>query len=117
MEPTERLFDETMLGSLKDSLDAAQLQEMMQGMYDMADDLLANINKALDEKNADDVAAHAHGLRGMTANFGFTALADLAGELEQAGKNGAGIDRLKTLAAPLRDCYKNTRAQIENWMK
>lgn len=111
------LFDSSMLASLKGNLTPAQFEEMMKGMYDMAEDLLKKIDQAVNEGALKDAAAHAHGLRGMTSNFGFKTLAEEAGKLENAAKQEEPVESLQKLSAPLAQIFSDTRTAIDAWIK
>lgn len=112
-----RLFDPEMLGSLKDSLGKAQMDDMMQGLYEKTEELIADAEKAAAEGDVAALGARGHDIKGMTANFGMTAISDVAGRLERQAKEQFPIDTLADIVTKLRPTYNDTRAQIDAFMQ
>lgn len=112
-----RLFDPDMLGSLKSSLGPAQMDDMMKGLYEKTEELIADAEKAAGEGDIAGLAARGHDIKGMTANFGMTAIADVAGRLERQAKEKFPLDTLSDIAFKLRPVYNDTRAQLDAFMK
>lgn len=117
MPEGQLLFDPEMLGSLKDSLGKAQMDEMMQGLYDKTQELIAEAEKAAADGDVTGLAARGHDIKGMTANFGMTAISDIAGRLERQAKEQFPIDTLAEIVAKLRPAYNDTRAQLDAFMQ
>ncbi len=111
------LFDPDMLGSLKDSLGKAQMDEMMQGLYEKTEELITDAEKAAAEGDVAALGARGHDIKGMTANFGMTAISDIAGRLERQAKEKFPMDTLADIVAKLRPAYSDTRAQIDAFMQ
>ncbi|MDY0008438.1 MAG: ATP-binding protein [Bdellovibrionales bacterium] len=112
-----RLFDPEMLGSLKSSLGKAQMDEMMQGLYDKTEELITDAEKAAAEGDIAGLGTRGHDIKGMTANFGMTAISDIAGRLERQAKEQFPLDTLADIVARLRPVYADTRAQLDAFMK
>lgn len=112
-----RLFDPDMLGSLKSSLGKAQMDEMMQGLYDKTEELIADAEKAAAEGDIAALAARGHDIKGMTSNFGMTAISDIAGRLERQAKEKFPLETLADIVTKLRPVYKDTRAQLDAFMQ
>lgn len=112
-----RLFDPDMLGSLKDSLGKAQMDEMMQGLYEKTEELIVDAEKAAAEGDVAALGARGHDIKGMTANFGMTAISDIAGRLERQAKEKFPLDTLVEIVEKLRPTYSDTRKQIDAFMQ
>ncbi len=112
-----RLFDPDMLGSLKDSLGKAQMDEMMQGLYEKTEELIVDAEKAAAEGDVAALGARGHDIKGMTANFGMTAISDIAGRLERQAKEKFPLDTLIEIVEKLRPTYSDTRKQIDIFMQ
>lgn len=112
-----RLFDPDMLGSLKSSLGKAQMDEMMQGLYDKTEELIADAEKAAADGDIAALAARGHDIKGMTSNFGMTAISDIAGRLERQAKEKFPLETLADIVTKLRPVYKDTRAQLDAFMQ
>ena len=111
------LLDITLLGGLRDSLGATALADMMKDLWEKADELIASAQRALNEKNAKDIGGRAHDIKGMTANFGITALSDIASKLERLAKDGAPMEQLEPLIARLRPVYEKSLSEFTNWLR
>lgn len=112
-----RLFDPDMLGSLKSSLGKAQMDEMMQGLYEKTEELIADAEKAAAEGDITGLGSRGHDIKGMTANFGMTAISEVAGRLERQAKENFPLDTLAEIVAKLRPVYNDTRAQLDAFMQ
>ncbi len=114
---TQKFFNAEMLKSLKDSLGKDQMFEMMDGLYQKTEELITAAEAALQEGDIKALATRGHDIKGMTANFGLTALSELAGRIERQGKENFGIDVLAPLVQGLRPAYYDTRSVLEKWIK
>jgi len=112
-----RLFDPDMLGSLKSSLGKAQMDEMMQGLYEKTEELIADAEKAAAEGDIAGLGTRGHDIKGMTANFGMTAISDIAGRLERQAKENFPLETLADIVAKLRPIYQDTRLQLDAFMQ
>jgi HPt (histidine-containing phosphotransfer) domain-containing protein len=114
--PKEGLFDPEILGSLK-GLGKQQFDELMTGFYDKTDSLIATAEKAIETKSVKALTACGHDLAGMTSNFGFTMLGDIARKINRLGRDNASAGALEPLVAQLRPAYTESRAAAEAWLK
>ncbi|MDF3025455.1 MAG: hypothetical protein K0R10_2816, partial [Alphaproteobacteria bacterium] len=58
-----------------------------------------------------------HDIKGMTSNFGLTAISDLGARLERQAKENFAIDILADIVKKMRPTYYDTRSIVEKWMK
>jgi len=112
-----QLFDPEMLGSLKSSLGKAQMDEMMQGLYEKTEELIADAEKAAAEGDIAGLGSRGHDIKGMTSNFGMTAISDLAGRLERQAKEKFPLETLAEIVVKLRPVYQDTRLQLDVFMQ
>jgi HPt (histidine-containing phosphotransfer) domain-containing protein len=87
---TEHAYDAPLdlnnLAMLKDLI-GDELKPILRGFETQIPLLMRQIEQALEEREAADLILHAHTLKGSSANVGARPLADVAAQLEQAGKN------------------------------
>jgi len=112
-----KLFDPDMLGSLKSSLGKAQMDEMMQGLYEKTEELITDAEKAAAEGDIAGLGSRGHDIKGMTANFGMTAISDIAGRLERQAKENFPLETLAEIVTKLRSVYQDTRLQLDVFMQ
>lgn len=113
----QKLFSTEVLGGLKSSLGKDQMDEMMDGLYQKTEELIAGAEKAAQEKDIKALQGFGHDVKGMTSNFGMTALADLGARLERQSKENFSIDILTDIVTKMRPTYYDTRSIVEKWMK
>jgi signal transduction histidine kinase/DNA-binding NarL/FixJ family response regulator len=116
-KPQAALFDSEILGSLKNGLGADQLADLMKGFYEKTDSLLFTAEKSLETRSVKALTACGHDLAGMSSNFGFTALGDVARKINRLGRDEASINAMAPLVAQLRPLYNESRAVVDAWMK
>jgi signal transduction histidine kinase/DNA-binding NarL/FixJ family response regulator/HPt (histidine-containing phosphotransfer) domain-containing protein len=114
--PREGLFDPEILGSLK-SLGKQQFDELMTGFYEKTESLIATAEKSIETKSVKALTATGHDLAGMTSNFGFNALGDIARKINRLGRDNASAQALEPLVPQLRTTYAESRAAAEAWLK
>ena len=110
-------FSTDMIDSLKSSLGAAQMDDMMQSLYQKTDELITALEKAVKEKDIVAIATRGHDIKGMTANFGLTHTSDIAGQIEKQAKQKGDIQALAALAEKLRPSYEQTRIYLDQFLK
>lgn len=115
--PVPDLFDKEMLGTLKDSLGVDVLDEMMQDLYNKADELIDEIEKAFADGNYTDLRARAHDLKGMASNFGLTGVSELAAPIESGAREEKPLADLEKSVTKLRPTYKALRKDLKDWFK
>jgi signal transduction histidine kinase/CheY-like chemotaxis protein/HPt (histidine-containing phosphotransfer) domain-containing protein len=82
------LLDDAIFGSLKNSLDSAQLNEMLAGVFAHNRAVLPNLQAAFNEEDTETLRGAAHELKGMNGNFGLKAVATAAGAIEKGCRSG-----------------------------
>lgn len=109
----KKLINPEAIKTLKSSLDKKQMDEMMRGLYEKTEELIAAAEKAARDGSMTDLSQRGHDIKGMTANFGMTALSDLAGRLERQSKEGFSIETLSRIVQQMRPTYEGTREALE----
>jgi len=82
------LFDESLLGSLRQSLGEAQLNEMMDGVFAHNKTVLPTLQTAFNDGDKETLRGCAHELKGMNGNFGLKAISDISAMIETACRAG-----------------------------
>lgn len=93
-----KIFDENTLGTLKESLPADQLQELINGLLEKTDEILDQLQTAVANQDIAEIGARAHELKGMAGNFGLVEISAIAGSAEKIAKTNStdGLDDLLT---------------------
>lgn len=117
MNKARQYFDPDMLGSLKDSLGPDQMDEMMVGLYEKTEELITAAEQAVTDNDVAALVHRGHDIKGMTSNFGMTAVSDLAGRLERQAKENFPMDTLSEIVRQLRPAYNETRSMLDGFMK
>lgn len=110
------VFDENLLGSLRKTLGAQQLNELLDGLLIKTDEIVASIANAIRDANVSELSARTHELKGMAGNFGLVEISGLASKIEKAAKS-AQTDAIGAFAAELPAAVARGRAAIESWKK
>ena len=113
----QRLFSADMLGGLKASLGNDAMNEMMDGLYQKTEELIAAAEKAVEDKDMKGLIGRGHDIKGMTSNFGLTGLSDLGARLERQAKENFPLEALSEIVKKLRPTYYDTRSIVDKWMK
>lgn len=113
----QKLFSPDILGSLKSSLGKDQMDEMMDGLYQKTEELIAGAEKAIQDKDVKGLVGFGHDIKGMTSNFGMSGLSDLGARLERQAKEDFAIDVLADIVKKLRPTYYDSRSIVEKFMK
>lgn len=108
------VFDRAMLDPLKATMRPDELQEMIGGLLDKAEELVLALDVAANTHDRAAVTARAHELKGMAGNFGLNALSKVAGDLETESKNGHAD--LSALIGQVPDAYRRAKAEIIHWL-
>ena len=116
VKPREGLFDAETLDSLR-TLGKEQFDDLMKGFYDKAEAIIGMTEKAAADKNIKSLTACGHDLAGMTLNFGFTVLGEIARKINGMGRGNAALEALEPLVGQLRAVYVESRAAAEAWVK
>ena len=116
-EQSRKYYNPDMIGSLKSSLGPAQMDDMMQSLYQKSEELIAALEKAIAAGDLAAISTRGHDIKGMTSNFGLTALSDLAGRLERQAKEKVAVSALAEIAAQLRPTYEETKRYVDEFLK
>jgi CheY-like chemotaxis protein len=112
------LFDEPMLAGLKDAMGFDQLNELMQPLFEKNDELVADLQKALEDENWLVVKERGHEMKGMNGNFGLIKLQDLGGKLEAMAREDVTDKGAYAVVINQLPKYKDeSREVLESWMR
>lgn len=109
------VFDRAMLDPLKGGMKPDQLQELIDGLLDKAEEIVLALDVAVNTQDRATVTARAHELKGMAGNFGLTELSKAAEVLERTAKNDDAAD-LGPIVKNIPGAYKRARVAINEWM-
>lgn len=101
------------LEGLWSNLGRGQIEPLMDGFLQTAESLLSQME---DETHAKPMQDRAHELKGMAGNFSFKKLAEDAGKIEQAAKNG-DMDTVSKTLKPLNQTYWHSKTAFDIWIK
>lgn len=113
-ESEKPVFDKAMLQTLKDSLPADQIKELLDGLFVKADEIFEDLEKAAEKKDFKEIIARAHELKGMTGNFGLSKLSAQAAAIEKLAREEEDADYV-TLSKELVKSNKEAKEAIDNW--
>lgn len=108
-------LDESILSSLRSGLSIIQIQEILVGFYEKANELIADIGNAYIEKNEVALHARAHELKGMAGNFGFSELSRMCAVIEKAAKT-KDFEGARVPIENLGECYAMARNRLNLWL-
>jgi len=114
---TENLFSDENLVSLKQGLGAEQLKDLMKDLYEKTESLIAKAEEAAQKKDVQTLISCGHDIMGMTANFGFIALSEVAKQMNRQARENALPAALVPVVARLRPVYEETRKVVEAWIQ
>lgn len=109
-------FDEIMLTSLNDSVGAAQLKELMAGLYEKTEEILTALREALNNDDAEELYARAHELKGMAGNFGMKDISSIAAQIEKLGRNKK-LGDIGPLLDKLPNEYEESKSALDGWLE
>lgn len=107
-------LDTETLESLKKHLDVDKIIEMLNDVFVKTDEMIADLKQAIDTNDMETVQAKCHDLKGMTGNFGLTALSELARDIEQKAKSQPSII-ITSLVDDLIDTKKRAEKALSEW--
>lgn len=113
----EALLNTDFLASLKGSMGASGVGDLMKDLYDKTESLITEIETAIRNNDIKAVIGRSHDIRGMTANFGLTALSAVATKLEKDAKENMPMGILSRQAENLRPVYAQSRKAVESWLQ
>ncbi|MCM2343965.1 MAG: ATP-binding protein [Alphaproteobacteria bacterium] len=109
-------FERAMLDPLKSAMKKDDLQEMIDGLLDKAEEIVLALDVAVNGHDSISIVARAHELKGMAGNFGLTELSKIAELMERDVK----ADPQANVAGYMKDispAYKRARTEIITWMQ
>lgn len=109
------VFDAPMLESLRDSLGAEQMKELIDGLLEKTDEILDTMKDAYLAQDMDSLKSRGHELKGMTANFGLIEVAEVSSDIEQAAKDN-NMDAIHAPYKNLPDAVENAREILGKWL-
>lgn len=109
------VFNPANMDSLKSHLSEKDIKDMLDDLLKKTDEIIAGMNKALEDQNADEILAKGHELKGMAGNFGLEELSHQAGEIEEKAKSQP-IIILTGLVTPLPEMKKKAQAELNEWL-
>ena len=104
-------YDGKVLDNLKANTSADGFQDMIESVFDETDRLLTALQEALSGSDWEGLRARAHELKGMSANFGMTRIAEIAGGIEKALRREESLDFDNELNT-LREAASATREAV-----
>lgn len=108
------VFDTAMLGPLKGVMKPEELQEMIDGLLEKAEEIVLALDVAGNSNERATITARAHELKGMAGNFGLSELSHIAGDLEKSSKDDSAD--ITPYMKDIPQVYKRARAAIIEWM-
>ena len=102
-------LDIEIIGGLYTMLGREKLSELLDGYFTHTEQII----DALNTEEGEEIYARAHELKGMSANYGFTALSIAAREIEDAVQAKTPQDEL---IKKLPDTYRRARNSIDEWL-
>lgn len=109
------VFNPDMLQSLKDTIGASSLSDLLHDLIVKTEEILAAMSLAAEQNDLASLAARAHELKGMAGNFGLVEISSLAAQAEKKAKT-AETDGLDTLIQTLPDANLRAQAALKSWV-
>ena len=116
MAGVDIVFDKSMLDGLRTALDVQSLDEMITGLLEKTAEIIAAIAHAREAGDKAAMAAQAHDLKGMAANFGLTEISGMAAVLEIALKN-ANMAEINPLIDAMPAANVRAKNALADWRK
>lgn len=110
----DEILDLTMLGTLIQTLEQDQFQNLLSGFLSKAEEIIAAMESLTSEGNIKTLSARAHELKGMAANFGMKKLSAISANAEKAAKMSQA-DTAISEAQKLNAAFVETKAAFEQW--
>lgn len=108
------VFNPAMLQSLKDTIGAAQLNELLTDLIIKTDEILGAMDDATKVGDLQSLAARAHELKGMAGNFGLVEISAIAAQAERKAKTSE-TEGLSALVGTLTDANLRAQGALKNW--
>lgn len=111
----EGVFNPDMLQSLKDTIGATSLSELLNDLVAKTEEILAAMDQAVQTGDLDALAARAHELKGMAGNFGLVEISSIAAQAERKAKNKEA-DGIENLVDSLPGASVRARSILKDWV-
>lgn len=108
------VFNPEMLQSLKDTIGAQQLGDLLTDLIVKTEEILLAMDDASKQKDLSSLAARAHELKGMAGNFGLVEISSLAAQAERKAKNSE-TDDLDQLIESFPDANLRAQNALKQW--
>lgn len=109
------VFNPDMLQSLKDTIGATSLSELLNDLIAKTEEILAAMDQAAQTGDLEALAARAHELKGMAGNFGLVEISSIAAQAERKAKNKES-DGIVTLIDSLPSASVRARSILKDWV-
>lgn len=110
-----KVFDQTMLSTLKGTLGKDQLEELLTGLLEKTTEIVEALQEASAAQDIQAVAARAHELKGMAGNFGLMEISSIAGEAEKKARTNDTGD-IGALVSGLPDAKTRAETALASWI-
>lgn len=110
------LLDLELLAGLKKSLGIGMLADMLKDLWEKGEELIISMQRAMTEKSLQNMAARAHDIKGMTANFGIRELSATAATIEKLAKSNGQMDDIGPLVRKLMPLFDDSRDALMRWL-
>ncbi len=108
------VFNPDMLQSLKNTIGAAQLNELLTDLIVKTDEILGAMSDATKIGDLKSLAARAHELKGMAGNFGLVEISAIAAQAERKAKTSE-TEGLSALVGTLTDANLRAQGALKDW--
>lgn len=96
------------MDDLRNTLGKEQMLALFEDYFTFADKIVETLSAEKEILNQDNITDRAHELKGMAANFGFSKVSEIAGEIEKLSKKG-DIDATLPLIDQLPEINENSQ--------
>ncbi len=110
----KNVFNPDMLQSLKDTIGAKQLGDLLTELIVKTEEILQAMQDASKQNDLVTLAARAHELKGMAGNFGLVEISSIAAQAERKAKNAETSD-LGPLVGSLPDASMRAQNALKEW--
>lgn len=108
------VFNPDLLQSLKETIGIESLNSLLDDLVSKTDEILSDMQKAIDENDVPSLAARAHELKGMAGNFGLVEISSIAAKAEKKAKQNDS-DGLSDLVLSLPDASVRAKDILKEW--
>lgn len=106
-----------MVDDLLATLGKEQMLTLFEDYFTFADKIVETLSAEKETQNQDNITDRAHELKGMAANFGFSKVSDIAGEIEKLSKKGDIVATLPLLINSLISIHARKKLRIYVWVE